>query len=57
MGNWLIADVSLFDVHVQVWMLLVTDCHPALVHLRLGNAVAFGIAARRTGTIASRIDQ
>ena len=24
MGQWLIADVSLFGVHVQVWMLLVT---------------------------------
>ena len=24
MGQWLIADVSLFDVHLQLWMLLVT---------------------------------
>ena len=24
MGQWLIADVSLFGVHVQFWMLLVT---------------------------------
>ena len=23
MGQWLIADVSLFDVHLQLWMLLV----------------------------------
>ena len=23
MGQWLIADVSLLDVHVQLWMLLV----------------------------------
>jgi hypothetical protein len=23
MAQWLIADVSLFDVHVQLWMLLV----------------------------------
>jgi hypothetical protein len=24
MTEWLIADVPLFDVHLQVWMLLVT---------------------------------
>ena len=24
MGEWLVADVSLLDVHVQLWMLLVT---------------------------------
>jgi hypothetical protein len=24
MGQWLIADVSLFDVHLQLWMLLTT---------------------------------
>jgi hypothetical protein len=24
MGEWLIADVSLWDVHIQLWMLLVT---------------------------------
>jgi len=24
MREWLIADVSLFDVHLQLWMLLVT---------------------------------
>ena len=24
MGHWLIADLSFFDVHVQLWMLLVT---------------------------------
>jgi hypothetical protein len=24
MGEWLIADVSLLDVHLQLWMLLVT---------------------------------
>ncbi len=24
MGEWLIADVALLDVHVQLWMLLVT---------------------------------
>jgi hypothetical protein len=24
MGQWLIADLSVFDVHVQLWMLLVT---------------------------------
>jgi hypothetical protein len=23
MGEWLVADVSLLDIHVQVWMLLV----------------------------------
>jgi hypothetical protein len=23
MAQWLIADVSLFDAHVQIWMLLV----------------------------------
>ena len=25
MAEWLIADVSLFDVHLQLWMLLVTS--------------------------------
>jgi hypothetical protein len=25
MGQWLIADVSLLDVHFQFWMLLVTS--------------------------------
>ena len=24
MAQWLIADISLLDVHVQLWMLLVT---------------------------------
>jgi hypothetical protein len=24
MGQWLIADVSLFDVHLQLWMLFAT---------------------------------
>jgi hypothetical protein len=24
MGQWLIADVSLFDVHLHLWMLLTT---------------------------------
>jgi hypothetical protein len=24
MGQWLIADVSLLDIHLQLWMLLVT---------------------------------
>jgi hypothetical protein len=24
MGQWLIADLSVFDVHFQTWMLLVT---------------------------------
>jgi hypothetical protein len=24
MGQWLIADVSLLDAHLQLWMLLVT---------------------------------
>jgi hypothetical protein len=24
MGEWLIADVSFLDVHLQLWMLLVT---------------------------------
>jgi hypothetical protein len=24
MGEWLITDISLLDVHFQVWMLLVT---------------------------------
>jgi hypothetical protein len=24
MGEWLIADVPLFNVHLQLWMLLVT---------------------------------
>ena len=24
MGQWLIADLSLFDVHLQLWMLLAT---------------------------------
>ena len=24
MGEWLIAGVSIFDVHLQLWMLLVT---------------------------------
>jgi hypothetical protein len=24
MGQWLIADLSVFDVHFQAWMLLVT---------------------------------
>ncbi len=24
MGQWLIADISLSDVHLQLWMLLVT---------------------------------
>jgi hypothetical protein len=23
MGQWLIADVSIFDVHLQLWMVLV----------------------------------
>jgi hypothetical protein len=38
MGEWLIADVPLFNVHLQLWMLLVTG-HCTLVRVRLGNAI------------------
>ena len=38
MKDWLIADVSLLDVHFQAWMLLVLGIPPVLVHRRLGNA-------------------
>jgi hypothetical protein len=40
MGEWLIADVSLSDVHMQLWMLLVTSFVFLWFSLRLGNAVA-----------------
>jgi hypothetical protein len=39
MGQWLITDLSVSDVHFQVWMLLVTGICLAVV--RLGDAVAF----------------
>jgi hypothetical protein len=40
MAEWLIADLSLFDVHLQLWMLLV--CIAGLVRLRLGNTIMGG---------------
>jgi hypothetical protein len=39
MGQWLIADLSVLDVHFQTWMLLGHGCCFALVSLRLGNAI------------------
>jgi hypothetical protein len=42
MGQWLIADVSLLDVHAQVWMPLAQSYRPVLVHLRLGDTIVFG---------------
>ena len=37
MEHWLIVDITFLDVHLQLWMLLVT----AVVCLRLGDPVAF----------------
>ena len=37
MGECLIADVSLFDVHFQAWMLVVLGIPLVLIHRRLGN--------------------
>jgi hypothetical protein len=39
MAEWLIADVPLFNIHVQLWMLLVRS-RADLVSLCLGNTIA-----------------
>jgi hypothetical protein len=39
MGQWLIADVSLLDVHLQLWMLLVIGI--MLLWITCGRAIAF----------------
>jgi hypothetical protein len=41
MGQWLIADLSVSDVHVQHWMLLVTRIVLLWVSLCLGNTIVF----------------
>ena len=41
MTQWLIADITFLDVHLQLWMLLVTGIISLLVRLRLGDPVAF----------------
>jgi hypothetical protein len=41
MAQWLIADLSVADVHFQPWMQLVTGIVVFWFPLRLGNAVAF----------------
>ena len=40
MGQWLIADLLVSDVHVQLWMLLVTGI-VLLWFLCLGNTIIF----------------
>ena len=39
-GQWLITDLSVSDVHVQLWMLLVTGIL-LLVSLCLGDTIVF----------------
>jgi hypothetical protein len=41
MGQWLIADVSFLDIHLQLWMLLVAGVVLLWVSLCLGNMIIF----------------
>ena len=46
MGQWLIADLSVSDVHFQLWMLLVAGVYLALVCLCLGDPLALAALAQ-----------
>ena len=39
MAEWLIADVRLLGVHLQLWMLLVAGYPTGLVSVCVGNAI------------------
>jgi hypothetical protein len=41
MAQWLIADITFLDVHLQLWMLVARRHYFGLVCLRLGDPVAF----------------
>jgi hypothetical protein len=41
MGQWLIADLSVSDIHFQAWVFLVAGIVLLWFPLRFGNAVVF----------------
>jgi hypothetical protein len=49
MGQWLIADFSVLDVHVQLWNGGCDSGDPALALLRLGKPEALILDLNRSG--------